>query len=75
MPAGPSNNGQSGMILDALQRPMHDLRISLLDRCNFRCPYCMPESEYHEDFEFLTREQRLTHEEILKVASVAVSPS
>jgi cyclic pyranopterin phosphate synthase len=77
MPAGPSNNGQpgasSGMILDALQRPMHDLRISLLDRCNFRCPYCMPESEYHEDFEFLTREQRLTHEEILKVASVAVS--
>jgi cyclic pyranopterin phosphate synthase len=73
MPAGPSNNGQSGMILDALQRPMHDLRISLLDRCNFRCPYCMPESEFHEDFEFLPRDQRLTHQEILKVASVAVS--
>jgi sulfatase maturation enzyme AslB (radical SAM superfamily) len=45
---------------DALQRPMHDLRISLLDRCNFRCPYCMPVSEYHEDYEFLTRPERLT---------------
>jgi cyclic pyranopterin phosphate synthase len=57
--------------LDALQRPLHDLRISLLDRCNFRCPYCMPESEFHSDYEFLTRAQRLTHDEILKVARVA----
>ncbi|MDH3612734.1 MAG: GTP 3',8-cyclase MoaA [Gammaproteobacteria bacterium] len=56
---------------DALSRPLHDLRISLLDRCNFRCPYCMPETEFHEDYEFLTRSQRLTHEEILKVAGVA----
>jgi cyclic pyranopterin phosphate synthase len=58
---------------DALNRPLHDLRISLLDRCNFRCPYCMPESEFHEDYEFLTRSQRLTHEEILTVARVATS--
>ncbi len=56
---------------DALQRPMHDLRISLLDRCNFRCPYCMPASEYHEDYEFLTRPERLTHGEILAVARAA----
>ena len=56
---------------DALGRPLHDLRISLLDRCNFRCPYCMPESEYHEEYEFLTRTERLTHAEILKVARVA----
>ena len=56
---------------DALARPLHDLRISLLDRCNFRCPYCMPETEFHEDYQFLTREQRLTHAEILKVARVA----
>jgi cyclic pyranopterin phosphate synthase len=56
---------------DALRRPMHDLRISLLDRCNFRCPYCMPASEYHEDYEFLTRPERLTHEEILAVARAA----
>jgi cyclic pyranopterin phosphate synthase len=58
---------------DALDRPLHDLRISLLDRCNFRCPYCMPESEFHEDYQFLTRSQRLTHDEILKVARVATS--
>ena len=60
-------------IRDALDRPLHDLRISLLDRCNFRCPYCMPESEFNEDYQFLTRSQRLTHEEILKVARVATS--
>jgi len=57
--------------VDALRRPLHDLRISLLDRCNFRCPYCMPESEFHADYEFLNRSQRLTHDEILKIAGVA----
>ena len=59
------------MTSDALGRPLHDLRISLLDRCNFRCPYCMPETEFHADFEFLNRAERLTHEEILKVIRVA----
>ena len=59
------------MTTDALGRPLHDLRISLLDRCNFRCPYCMPETEFHADFEFLNRSERLTHEEILKVVRVA----
>jgi len=59
------------MLKDALRRPLHDLRISLLDRCNLRCPYCMPETEFHDDFEFLTRANRLTHEEILKIAGVA----
>ena len=52
-------------------RPLLDLRISLLDRCNFRCPYCMPETEFHADYEFLNRSQRLTHEEILKIVRVA----
>lgn len=56
---------------DALARPLHDLRISLVDRCNFRCPYCMPEDEFHADYEFMTREQRLTHDEVLKIARVA----
>jgi cyclic pyranopterin phosphate synthase len=59
------------VIRDALRRPMRDLRISLLDRCNFRCPYCMPASRYHEDYEFLTRRERLTHDEILAVARAA----
>jgi cyclic pyranopterin phosphate synthase len=56
---------------DALRRPLHDLRISLLDQCNFRCPYCMPEDKFHADYEFLKKKQRLTYEEILRVASVA----
>lgn len=58
---------------DARGRPLHDLRISLLDRCNFRCPYCMPEDEYHPDFQFLKRPDRLSHDEILRVAAAAVS--
>jgi len=51
---------------------MQDLRISLLDRCNFRCPYCMPEAKFHKDYQFLTRQQRLSHEEILRLATIAV---
>jgi len=61
-----------GFIGDALGRPMQDLRISLLDRCNFRCPYCMPEAEFNEDYRFLSRQERLSHDEIFRVASVAV---
>ena len=56
---------------DALGRPLHDLRISLLDQCNFRCPYCMPEAEFHAEYEFLRKQQRLTYSEILRVARVA----
>lgn len=56
---------------DALSRPLHDLRISLLDRCNFRCPYCMPESEFHKDYQFLQKSERLSHDEILTIARVA----
>lgn len=61
-----------GETRDALGRPLHDLRISVLDQCNFRCPYCMPEAEFHADYEFLRKQQRLTYEEILRVAGVAV---
>ena len=68
------NHGEVGMgaTRDTLGRPLQDLRISLIDRCNFRCPYCMPESKFHADFRFLTKQQRLSHEEIVRVASVAV---
>jgi GTP 3',8-cyclase len=59
-------------VTDTRGRPLRDLRISLLDRCNFRCPYCMPESEFHADYEFLKKRQRLSHEEILTIAGVAV---
>jgi cyclic pyranopterin phosphate synthase len=58
---------------DALARPLHDLRISLLDQCNFRCPYCMPEAMFNSEYEFLKRQQRLTYDEIIKVAAAAAS--
>ena len=60
-------------IRDTLGRPLQDLRISLLDRCNLRCPYCMPAAKYHKDYQFLTRDQRLSHDEIYRVAAAAVS--
>ena len=56
---------------DRLGRPLHDLRISLLDQCNFRCPYCMPESKYNEAYQFLTRAARLSHDEIVRIARIA----
>ncbi len=52
-------------------RPLRDLRISLLDRCNFRCPYCMPASTFHEDYQFLRRTARLDYDEILRVSRIA----
>ncbi len=58
-------------VADALGRPLHDLRISLLDQCNFRCPYCMPEAEFHSEYEFLRKQQRLTYDEIIQVVRVA----
>ena len=61
----------AAVVRDALRRPLHDLRISVLDQCNFRCPYCMPEDEFHADYEFLNRQQRLSYEEILRIARVA----
>lgn len=62
----------SERVRDTLGRPLQDLRISLLDRCNFRCPYCMPETQYTEDYQFLTKSARLSHAEILRIASIAV---
>lgn len=59
-------------VMDTRGRPLHDLRISLLDRCNFRCPYCMPEAEFNEDYRFLKRQQLLTHEEIVRISRIAV---
>lgn len=59
-------------VRDTFGRPLQDLRISLLDRCNFRCPYCMPEAEFHRDYQFLTRRQRLSHDEIFRIAAIAV---
>jgi len=70
-----SNEGNAGgerEPRDSFGRPLQDLRISLIDRCNFRCPYCMPESKYPADYRFLAKQQKLSHQEILTVAGAAV---
>jgi cyclic pyranopterin phosphate synthase len=54
--------------LDRLGRPLHDLRISVMDRCNFRCPYCMPKEQYHEHYRFLKSQERLSFDEITRLA-------
>ena len=59
--------------LDTLGRPLHDLRISVTDRCNFRCVYCMPKEVFGKDFQFLPRAEILTFEEIERLAQVFVS--
>ncbi|MAG58798.1 MAG: GTP 3',8-cyclase MoaA [Planctomycetes bacterium] len=58
---------------DARGRPVRDLRISVTDRCNFRCPYCMPAEVFGEHYTFLPREEILTFEEIARLARVFVS--
>jgi cyclic pyranopterin phosphate synthase len=62
-----------GSVADTLGRPLRDVRISVTDRCNFRCVYCMPKEVYGRDFEFLSREKLLTFEEIERVARAFVS--
>jgi cyclic pyranopterin phosphate synthase len=58
--------------LDRLGRPLHDLRISVTDRCNFRCTYCMPKEIFGREYEFLARNQLLSFEEIERVAAAFV---
>lgn len=53
---------------DALGRRLHDLRISVTDKCNFRCPYCMPADRFHDHYAFLTRSELLSFEEIDRIA-------
>jgi cyclic pyranopterin phosphate synthase len=59
-------------MLDTFGRPLRDLRISVTDRCNFRCVYCMPKEVYGRDHRFLDRKELLTFEEITRVARVFV---
>jgi cyclic pyranopterin phosphate synthase len=60
-------------ILDALGRPLRDLRISVTDRCNFRCTYCLPREVYGSTFRFLPQTELLTFEEIVRVAGLAIA--
>jgi cyclic pyranopterin phosphate synthase len=60
-------------VLDTLGRPVRDLRISVTDRCNFRCVYCMPKEVYGRSYRFLERRQLLTFEEIERLSRVFAS--
>ncbi|HEY8847605.1 MAG TPA: radical SAM protein, partial [Candidatus Limnocylindrales bacterium] len=57
-------------VIDTLGRPLHDLRISVTDRCNFRCTYCMPKDVFGRDYAFLPRAELLSFEEITRLARV-----
>ena len=59
-------------MLDLLRRPVRDLRISVTDRCNFRCAYCMPKEIFSREYEFLDRSLLLSFEEITRVAGLLV---
>lgn len=56
--------------LDSRKRPLRDLRISVTDRCNFRCTYCMPKSVYDRNFKFLERTQLLSFDEINRLVGI-----
>jgi len=59
--------------LDKRQRPLADLRISVVDRCNFRCPYCMPEASYPRDHAFMASAARMQVDEIARLAGIFCS--
>lgn len=59
-------------LIDTLQRPLQDLRISVIDRCNFRCPYCMPEGKFTQNYQFLSKNDWLTFEEIARLSRLFV---
>ena len=62
----------SAFVLDALQRPLHDLRISVTDRCNFRCTYCMPKEVFGKNFSFMPHDELLNFDEITRIAKIFV---
>ena len=69
-PLPPATGSPAGLALDRLARPLRDLRISVTDRCNFRCTYCMPREVFGEDYRFLPHDQLLSFEEIARLAKV-----
>jgi cyclic pyranopterin phosphate synthase len=59
-------------LLDTRGRPLKDLRLSVIDQCNFRCPYCMPKESYGPDFPFMTSSERLSFDELARLARTFV---
>jgi cyclic pyranopterin phosphate synthase len=71
IPAGIS--APTGLLSDTLGRPLRDLRISVTDRCNFRCNYCMPREVFDKDYAFLPQSSLLSFEEITRLAKIFVA--
>ncbi len=65
-----SHESEQDVLVDTLQRPLRDLRISLTDRCNFRCTYCMPKEIFGPNFEFLRPKVLLTDDEIVRITRI-----
>lgn len=57
---------------DTLARPLHDLRISVMDRCNLRCTYCMPRETFHDRYRFLKSTERLSFDEIVRLSGLFI---
>ena len=63
----------TGLLSDSLARPLRDLRISVTDRCNFRCSYCMPSEVFNKDYAFLPQTSLLSFEEIARLARIFIA--
>jgi len=63
----------NGLLLDTMQRPLRDLRISVTDRCNFRCVYCMPRAVFDQHYSYLPHSELLTFEEITRLTKLLVA--
>ena len=62
----------NGIVADRMRRPLRDLRISVTDRCNLRCEYCMPREVFDENYPYLQRAELLSFEEIERLARLFV---
>jgi len=69
----PPHSWRGGLLSDQRNRPLHDLRISVTDRCNFRCNYCMPKEVFNKNYRYLPHGDLLNFEEITRLAKVFVS--
>src|SRR5262245_36175161 len=73
LPASGDVEVPSGRLHDRRGRALHDLRISVTDRCNFRCTYCMPKEVFDKDYSFLPHADLLTFEEITRLARLFIA--
>ena len=73
IPGAPVSTVAPGLLTDSLGRPLRDLRISVTDRCNFRCGYCMPKEIFDKDYTYLPHASLLSFEEIVRIAKQFVN--